>query len=307
MDEDLKSIIGDDLIALIDERVKFIGHLPRFFSQPNDIRLKIDILDRMIEVVRIHLRHMQNEISFEEFIQGHAGLANDAIIFSEPDRFKSKGTGTKPIHLQPALLLFLLFRFNRYRETVYDIIDTFIHTMWDQLTVLDFKKTQTGVTRCFTNTRFAANTLRNYGLLKFTRKEAYKTWVLSLPGFLVASKVMEQGKRKPTTDFSFDLHPDIRSAFDDLKSYGNFVQRLTTICKPTSKVFDEFKEGSKRAYALLSDYWVIINDQSLTKEERWKKSTAKVKRIDQDPEIFAFYEKFLQCLKAGDILSLKVY
>lgn len=174
---------------------------------------------------------------------------------------------------------------------------------------MDFKKTRTGVLRCFTNTRFAALTLRDYGLLRFTKKEAYKTWVLSLPGILVASKGMEE-KNWDIPAFKrelyFDLHSDIRNAFNELKTYDKFVQRLASVCKPDTKIFYDFKEGSKRAYSLMADYWQILQDSSISIIERKKKSTAKLKQIEHDPEIRAFFDEFSSCLKVGDLLSTKV-
>ena len=163
--------------------------------------------------------------------------------------------------------------------------------------------------RCFTNTRFAALTLRDYGLLRFTKKEAYKTWVLSLPGILVASKVMEGNNWEVPPviqgQYHFDLHPDIRNAFKELQTYDKFVQRMTAVCKPGAKVFKDYQEGSKRSYSLMADYWQILQDSSISAIDRKKKSTAKLKQIDQDAEIHDFFSSFSSCLKMGDLLNTR--
>ena len=181
-------------------------------------------------------------------------------------------------------MLFLLYRHNRGYYSIYNTIDSFTKTIWDHLETLDFKRTQTGVIRCFTNTRFAANTLRKYGLLRYTPKVAYKTWVLSLPGMLVASKLMEKADwtiPEIGIRWHFDLHPDIRSAFDDLNTHDSFVKRLATVCKPHNKVFEEFEKGSTRAYSLLENYWAILNDKSISKKGPRRKAKRNRKKLNK--------------------------
>lgn len=112
-------------------------------------------------------------MSFEEFTQCQVLADTDKLFVAAPQSFKPRGTGTTAIQLQAPLLLFLLSH-HRDRYPVLEIIRLFVATVRKQLEYLDFKKTQTGVTRCFTNTRFAAKVLRAYGLLKFTHREAHK-------------------------------------------------------------------------------------------------------------------------------------
>ncbi len=284
------------------------SHQAALFDESNGLKEKIDLIDRTLEMLRIETRHMENRLKFEDFIQGSARIVGNTLHYTEPEKRINMGSGTAPLRLQSKLLLFLLYRHNQRGLKVYDIIDGFIKAIWDSLDILDFKKTKTGVTRCFTNTRFAANTLRAYGLLEFTKREAYKTWVLSLPGCLVASKLMESPSwNVPYIDkkWDFDLHPDIRIAFQELKSYDFFVQRMASICTANAQVFNEEKEGAKRAYTLLRRYSKILHDDSLAKQERKKHCSGLLKRVEQEPEIRRFYEEFLRCLKAGDLLMTK--
>ena len=126
------------------------------------------------------------------------------------------------------------------------------------------------MTRCFTNTRFAAKVLREYGLLKFTRDEAFKTCELSLAGFLVAASILQQraGQKRPwyelgpARDGNFDLLPEIRDACRGITSYDEFVARLAAICKPDAAVFKSFQPALKEAFALLQGYWAILSDQT---------------------------------------------
>ena len=62
-------------------------------------------------------------------------------------------------------------------------------------------------------TRFAAQTLRDYGLLKFAKGDAYRTWKLSFLGIAVASLI---------------YHPDRLSDFKrtDYALYGHEYSKL---------------------------------------------------------------------------------
>ncbi len=144
-------------------------------------------------MLRIEKRQLNNNLAFSDFIQGNLEFKNNQIHFTPPLKPRTRGFGTRPVYLQPKLLIYLLFRHGKSDNQVYDIIKNFVRVIWDDLDDLDFEKTKTGVFRCFTNTRFAANTLRDYGLLKFTKKEAFKTWVLSFTGVMVASKFVRDG------------------------------------------------------------------------------------------------------------------
>jgi hypothetical protein len=192
---------------LIDLWVEIDGDPPG----RDNLQDKLDILERALESLRIDCRWLENKLPLEIFIQGHTHKEQNTLSYWFPSKHASLGSGTPPIQLQPMLLLFLII-YHKESYQIYDIISNFINKIWDQLEFLDFKKTKTGVVRCFTNTRFAAHTLRDYGFLKFTRNEAYKTWTLSLPGFLVASKVLYKFKGMwELPEFekweSFDLHP----------------------------------------------------------------------------------------------------
>ncbi|HKZ41524.1 MAG TPA: hypothetical protein VJ044_11215, partial [Candidatus Hodarchaeales archaeon] len=206
---------------------------------------------------------------------------------------------------QTKLLMFLLLH-HRSAYRVFDIIDNFVKTVGGQLDPLDFKKTRTGVTRCFTNTRFAANTLRDYGFIKFTHKEAYKTWVLSLPGFLVASKVVADGNwflPQREKIYQSDLHPEIHAAYEELKTYDKFVERLAAVCKPDIKVFKTFEPVLKKAYSLLGEYWHVIKTEDMTLKERKKKSLELISELENVPKIEDFYKEFSACINVENLLK----
>jgi hypothetical protein len=283
--------LANQLFSLVDRHVVQTGYVTLF--GPEEMDMKIDLLERTLEVLRIQNKRLENNLPLEEFVQGKIGVGEDRLVYSRPERYRHMGSGTPPIKLQSKLLLFLLIHHQNHLS-VYDIIDSFVRKIWDDLELLDFKKTRTGVIRCFTNTRFAAHTLRDYGLLQFTKREAYKTWTLSLPGFVAAARVMASGNWSiPDVQkkLYFNLHPDILDAFEDLKDYELFVQRLAAMCKPGTTIFDDFKTKLQGAYSYLDKYWQVMNDASIPKEQRAKHASEILSQLEQNHDFKEFYKE----------------
>lgn len=270
-----------------------------------EISLRIDLIERILELLRSEQKHFENRLAFERFVQGSISIDANGLNYHFPETTQLLGSGTPPIKLQTKLLMFLLLHHgSAYR--VFDIIDNFIRTIWGQLDPLDFKKTRTGVTRCFTNTRFAANTLRDYGFIKFTHEEAYKTWVLSLPGFLVASRVVADGNwvLPPFMKiYASDLHPDIHNAHEELKTYDQFVERLAAVCEPDVEVFETFGPILKLSYSLMGQYWHAIKNEKMTLKERKKKSLELISQLEKEPRIEDFYKEFSACINVDNLLK----
>ena len=291
----------DEAAYYILKRIQLNGQLGTFV----ELGQTLDVLERIIEVLRFKYKCRENNLEFENFIQGKILVRDDVLNYYAPAKYYDLGSGTAPIRLQPNLLVFLLL-YHRQSIRVYDIIDNFIERIWDNLSPVDFKKTRTGVTRCFTNTRFAANTLRGYGFLKFTHKEAYKTWVLSLPGFLVASKLLENNNWSiPEFQDSskIGLHSDLLTAWDGLQTYDEFVGRLGKVCKPNVKVFVTFEGVLKKAHVLLTKYWAIIKNQELTKTQRKQASLKLLAELEDNPQIEDFYKEFSMCLNVDMLIK----
>ena len=264
------------LEALIDQWVQLRG-----FQQEREIDTKIALLSFALEQLKHERGTAEEVVTFEEFLQCKLFPDTATLFISAPAEFKNLGTGTAPIQLQAPLLLFLLLH-HRERLSVYDIINLFVEKIRDKLTYVDFKKTRTGVTRCFTNTRFAANGLRAYGLLKFTRREAFKTWELSLPGFIVAADIYQRRSfsNRPWSmpehakEYNFDLLPEIRQAWQSIQNYDQFVERLASLCIPDAEVFQTFQPALQKAYELLPGYWATLNDPDLTQEQRQERQVS---------------------------------
>jgi len=302
----------DEIKSLLQEKISIHGyrgeHDGLFETETNEaaeMALRLDLLERILGLLRSEQKHFENRLDFERFVQGSISIEPDGLHYVFPATTQPLGSGTPPIRLQTKLLMYLLLH-HRSTYRVFDIIDNFVTTIWGQLDPLDFKKTRTGVTRCFTNTRFAANTLRDYGFIKFTHKEAYKTWVLSLPGFLVASKVIADGNwvLPPFTKlYASDLHPDIHNAHEELKTYDQFVERLAAVCEPEVEVFKTFGSVLKKAYALTGQYWHAIKNEEMTLKERKKKSLELLALLGKEPKIEEFYKEFSACINVANLLK----
>lgn len=279
-------------------------------GREDSIGLKIDLLGLMLQKLRHARRQQEEQITFEEFEQCHLFADTQRLVVTGPGQFKDIGTGTEPIRLQAPLLLFLLLN-HRERRKILEIIKLFTEKIRGDLKFLDFKKTKTGVTRCFTNTRFAAHTLRDYGLLKFSQKEAFKTWELSLVGFMVAAKLLRAKQRPESTwqipthqkTANFELLPEIRFAYDGIYSYEEFVKLLAEVCKPDASVFKTFESALGCAHALLPIYWKTLKDETLTQSQRRHASLELIKQLEREGINDEFYAELSACIKINDLLG----
>jgi len=268
---------------------------------------KLDLIERVLEAFRIEKRQLNNNLAFSEFIQGDLEIKDNQLRFTPPQKLKARDFGTRPVYLQPKLLIYLLFRHGKPADPIYDIIDNFVRVIWNDLDILDFERTKTGVFRCFTNTRFAANTLRDYGLLKFTKNEAFKTWVLSFTGVMVASKFVRDGAwDKPlfVNKYSSDLHPAIKESFRELSVMAEFVNTLTFITKSNLNFKESFTDSVKMTLPLLSQHHAILKDDDLSRQEKKKKCKEILKKIENDAAVMKLFENLILHLKTGELLNI---
>ncbi|HEY3856943.1 MAG TPA: hypothetical protein VGO67_21370 [Verrucomicrobiae bacterium] len=291
--------------ALVDRLV-----VPENFGDNPTLDQKVALLSLVLEELKHERPIADNVVDFEIYTQSEIFADTDKLFISAPLLAKHLGAGTAPIQLQSPLLLFLLLH-HRNRFRVLEIIQHFIGKVRQQLTYLDFKKTKTGVTRCFTNTRFAAHVLRDYGLLKFTQREAYKTWELSLTGFLVAADIFQKRSKEKVhwsipshfKEFNFDVQPEIRTACDSIKTYDEFVSRLASICVLDTEVFKTFEPALRKAYALLPDYWAMLNNPNLNQQDRRAASLERMQKLEREAISDEFYEEFAQCIQINELLA----
>lgn len=293
----------ESLQAFID-RVVILENFP----SSDSLDSKIELLCFALEELKYMRGSDSDEVSFEKYVQSEVSISGNKLLVSAPPEVRDIGSGKSPIQLQSSLLLFLLLN-HKERYQVLDIIRYFVDQLGDQLAFIDFKKTKTGVTRCFTNTRFAAKVLREYGLLKFTRDEAFKTWELSMAGILVAASILQQRAGQkcpwyvlgPARDGSFDLLREIRDACRGIASYDEFVARLALICEPDAAIFKTFEPALRQAFGLLQGYWALLNDQTKSQEERRDASLERIKQLDALDD--KFFQELSRCIQINDLLS----
>lgn len=271
------------------------------------IARKIDLLERLIEHWRIERHQLSNGIEFEEFLAWRWESDRGHLCFGRSDEKANYSAGTAPVRLQRRLLVFLLLNHGKY-EYILDIIREFISTIRSDLDVRDFKKTETGVFRCFTNTRFAANTLRDYGLLKYTRSEAFKVWVLSLPGLLVAARALsepgESGWKLPRiSDPWHRLDPFTLRCAPVTKNLPSLVATLSDLCAPNTEIFSTFHFVLEEAQRLLKSYWDTLEDPDLptkVREDRARHLTEQLETIIGYP---AFIEELTASIQIDNLLA----
>ncbi len=283
-------------------------------ATPIPIKLKLGLLERMIERWRIHQHELENSIPFEEFLSWVCWIDDGRLNFSQRQgSLPASGTGIPPVRYQRTLLVYLLLHHQRRnrRVPVLDIIREFISDVRSHLSPEDFKKTDTGVIRCFTNTRFAANKLRQFGLLKYTRHEAFKTWTLSLPGIIIAARALQDSNWK-IPDFQhqslsglalFGLDPFIASSASSVKDFSAVVSALSALCGPNVKVFETFNGVLTEALALLQQYWSVLKDPKLTHKERSARSLACCHALECLPLFDQFVDEFVDCIQIEELLK----
>ncbi len=305
--EELVSKLVKVAPKLQDDTKSLFGRESKVLSEKEQLLRNIDVLERALEQLRIRHRNIDNHIRYEDFVDGELFVDERRIHFkwSESRSRSGRRKGTSPMSLQPKLLTFLLLNHGTTWK-VYDIIEDFIDKVWDSLHTMDFERTQTGVVRCFTNTRFAALRLRDYGLLRFTRKEAYKTWTLSLPGFVAASRLVESrgwGIKENYRPNGNAVHPDIVQALCTVSDYETLVAQLKRVCTDDVDIFLSFEPVLKKAHELLVSYNNSLKDRYLTKAEKMDATEYYVKALDNLEGMGEFYKEFSALLNVEHLIQ----
>jgi hypothetical protein len=295
-----------DKIRFIDKFEKWLNSNLLFKSPSDDtFENKIDLLERLIELARFSKNYTNNNIRLEQlrlfdldFIENGKmmvlpGKNHDFLFLSVDPK--------KPEELQILLLIFLLV-YDKSKIGVYPLIEKFIQEILSYLNPLDFEKTATGATRCFTNTRFAANSLRYYGLLKCTREDKYKTWRLSFLGLLVASFLYDSYWRSKVVVQMHNykkgpqgLSKVILKVFDIICNQRALESALRIIDKRQSV---KFQYSNKEFEAILS-HVRKYSDSIFSLTEKQKDKSGKAMKIIEEIEKIPFVSKFLNEFKSS--------
>jgi hypothetical protein len=290
--------------ALIDRLVQI-----DYFDDRPVLEYKISLLSLVLEELKHERQMPEDVVDFETYMQSEISADQDKISITKAVFEKDLGTGTASIRLQSPLMLFLLLQRSQLR--VSEIVQGFIERVRPQLTYLDFKKTKSGWARCFINTRQAALVLHNYGLVRFTWRPGYKGWELTLGGYVAAAEIFHQRSRELVPwsipphfrEFNFDVRPEIRRAWDDIKNYDGFIARLASICRPDTAVFSTFEPVLRKVYPLLQDYWVVMNDVRLNRKDRRAASSARMRELEREAISDEFYEEFSKAIQIEELLA----
>lgn len=289
--------------ALIDHLVR----IDYFDGQP-PLDFKISLLSLLLEELKHERQTPEDVVDFETYVQSEITADQEKILVTAPVFEKQLGTGTASIRLQPPLLMFLLLH-HHDQLRVSEIVHRFIEKVRPQLSYLDFKKTRTGEPRCSLHTRHAAQVLRGYGLIRYTWRQGYKSWELTLAGFIAAAEILHAraGERTPWTippqfkEMNFDVRPEIRRAWDEIKSYGAFIARLSSICGPDAAVLKKSEPALLKAYSQMWEYWAALNDASLSRKNRRAASSEHMRQIQQQAITDDFYDEFSKCIQIGEL------
>jgi hypothetical protein len=268
------------------------------------ISKKVDLLERLIEQWRIERHVLSYELEFEEFLVWKWQSDHSQLHFQKTNERVDYHAGTRPLRLQRNLLVFLLLHHREF-EHVLDIIRAFVRTVRPGLSVRDFKKTETGVLRCFTNTRFAANKLRDYGLLKYTQTEAFKVWVLSLPGIVVAAKALKgNGWKLPQiADPWHGLDPFILDCAEATGEFSSLVNTLADLCEPNTQIFETFHHVLRESQQLLNRYWSTLQNSDLPTAARQAQSRQFVDQLESIIGYTAFIEELTISIQIEKLLA----
>jgi hypothetical protein len=267
---------------------------------------KLDVLERLIQFVRYFNSEKENRLEYTDFLKLNFGYYDDnqfrCIGVREETQFRKR----KPSDYQLPLLIFLLINYPRPKQ-VLDTIKNFVSEIQHYLSPLDFETTKTGVLRCFTNTRFAAGTLRDWGLLRFAKEKGVRTWRLSFLGILVASVVYSPEWRKISIpDMSQGRLPRYWwDAISYVRDEGNLIKMLDDIS--SSNFFEKYATGKtameiSEINKVIEEYLGVCQSRSTDKEKQ-KQMKCLIANIEKLPSIENFMSDFSSKYALNDFNS----
>jgi hypothetical protein len=209
---------------------------------------KLDLLERLLEVTRGVTGYHKNRLDMRSLDGLHvAGTGMELLVKADAQRGLEVAEPYRALDYQLPLMQFLLINSSAGRLSVLRTIEALVSSVHTLLGPADYEKTRIGTTRCYTNARFAATTLRRYGFLQYTYREAYKCWELSFLGILVAAITYEDaglmfGRVPPgeTKQRYFPLHPKVGEALERLQSPKAVAAVIRELCQASGEAFSDF-------------------------------------------------------------------
>ncbi len=272
--------------------------IPKEYLKQDQFKAKLDSLERIIEAVRFYYGYDENAIPLENFLQTewkvNADNSVEMLSFPEKVTQHDRRRFLNPSTLQIPLVTYLLLTFQKQQQ-ILTLIHSFIREIRMNMTPYDFQKTQTGVTRCVTNTRFASLSLRDAGLIKFTHKEAFKRWELSFLGIIVAVMLYEYNWRDGLESGEHGgssrwLSKDLRYAIDFVTKPSNFEQIMQKICKNSGvrmNVADYISDSLTRS---IRKYNELVLFSDMNKKDRVKSINQFINELENLTVVKKFME-----------------
>lgn len=259
-----------------------------------DLGSKLDVLERVVELGRLATGRLENSIRMTDLLETGIMVRPEGrtVLVGVEPRYGTRGRKAWPTpdprvpqELQTPLLLHLVH--NRMRKRpIGQLLADFIEAITPFLSPLDVESTQTGVSRVATNSRFAARTLRSWGLLRTSREVAFKTWELTHLGVIVGAILVMKGNkiriepRRLKTSSSDWLAKPLQEVSHDLRDPVKLRRALAAICIPNADVL----ASMATVLEILQDYGeVICSDQSpgLSFAERRSKAAALLQSVEE--------------------------
>jgi len=252
------------VMRFLDERME-VENLPPGTDKHTALMLKLAALERAIDAIRLHHEvpervkwtralspggldvRSRSPISFDEFLLCH---------WSEPEKPNSPH-GHGRFHLAFPLLKFI-FKNRDKPWGVHSMTRAFIRENHERWTPFDLARTSTGAVRLETNIKMAAHHLRRYGLLLFTKDEAFKRWRLSVLGIVVADRIPDKVMwfdKQGNGSWEWNFFRTARHIISDVHEIPQLIESLERYAKLEVEGFWEEREAflsrTMRAITLL--------------------------------------------------------
>lgn len=270
-----------------------------------DIRVKLDILDRLIQIARFELAYDANRVDMRELLRERAWLMDPSGTLTVHAKHGYQPSVELPEYrrandLEGALLVFLLIH-HRESDPVLKTIERFVAEIRAALNPLDFERTRTSVIRCYTASRFAATRLRGYGLLRYGRDEEFKRWGLTFLGLTVAASIYREGWQDASRGTAEELTRGaalanqiwkVLSKLERPESWGEVLDHL---CHESGMPFPPYDGSSLEAAA-----------QLMTRFNEVARSTRGARKardeccwLAQEVDRLPWVEQFMDALRVG--------
>ncbi len=244
----------------------------------HDLATKLDILERVVELLRLRGGRVRNERSVGALLGGGLAVQHNGsggalriVVGASGSRYGVDKPRT-PDELHVPLLLYLL-RDRNAGERIGDDLQHFILSIVNDLGPADVETTETGVMRIATTTRMAARALRHFGLIRDSDETRTKTWDLTLLGILCAldlgewhpaPRLPKRGERTPIVRkrggperLAFSVEQSIESFVDERRvreelfsllgdhpDRGALVDTVAPVIAARCRDFQEYWHGS---------------------------------------------------------------